>query len=122
MRFKSLIAIALTVCFVCTLCACEYNPDTTKETSYTEEHFTANAVVTKYNKDHWYGGYQHHYRMTVSVYCEEYNLSKNFEETVSGMWINSALWDLKEGQTIKVVIYKRTYSDHVSTWIERISA
>lgn len=122
MRCKSLVLFVLIACLFCALCACERKQTTTKHSSYTEEHFTANAVVTKYNKDHWYGGYQHHYRMTVEVYCEEFNLSETFEETVSGMWINSTLWDLQEGQTINVIVYQRQYNDHTTTCIERIVA
>ena len=121
MRFKPLLLCFLVMINI-VLCSCEPVDYTPSTPSYTEEHFVVDAVVTKYNVDHWYAGYQHHYRMRAEVYCKEYNLSKTFEETVSGMWINSPLWELEEGQTVKVIVYKRQYEDHSQTWIERISS
>ena len=122
MRLKNTILCILVLSILLLTCSCQHENTHMKESVYNEKRVISEAVVVKYNKDHWYGGYQHHYRMTVEVYCKEFELSKTFEETVSGMWINSLLWDLKEGQTINVLVCQRIYNDHTSTWIERIVA
>ena len=77
------------------------------------ETFSAQALVTSYDEHHWYAGYAHHYRYTVRVTCKEYNLSKTFEDTVSGMWASSKLQGLKKGQIVKVTVVKETRGDEV---------
>ena len=77
------------------------------------ETFSAQAVVTSYDEHKWYAGYAHHYRYTVRVTCKEYNLSKTFEDTVSGMWASSKLQGMKKGQTVNVTIVKETRGEQV---------
>ena len=86
----------------------------------TRETIIADAIVESYDENHWYAGYAHHYKYTVSVYCKEYNLRKTFRDQVSGMWVTSNLAGLKKGQTIQVEIIKETTGTNVRMYINKI--
>ena len=113
--------IILLVFLVTILASCDTTvslPSTPKLIS--REEIVATAVVQDYNEDHWYGGYQHHYKFSAKVYCKEYNITKTLVDEQSGMWITSKIKGLKKGDTVDVVVVKTTYDTHTITEIVRI--
>ena len=65
--------------------------------------------MTDISHNHWYAGYAHHYKTEVTVYSEEYNLTKTLTEEASGMFNNMKHWDTQEGDIIKVKLYTWMY-------------
>lgn len=118
-NMKKLIIFTIIICcFFVT--GCEKFPMPTERETTTREIITSTAIVESYDEHHWYAGYAHHYRFTVNVYCEEHNIRKTFEDTVSGMWVKSSLQDLKKGTVVNVEIIKETTGDKVTTYLHAI--
>ena len=115
---RYVILIIVICCFLFT--GCEEFPMPTEREPSIRETIMSTAIVESYDEHHWYAGYAHHYRFTVKVYCEEYNLRKTFEDTVSGMWISSSLQGLKKGTVVNVEIVKITTGNNVVTYINAI--
>lgn len=67
------------------------------------------VVVTDVNQAHWYTPYKHNYRVDVTVYSEEYGLTKTLTECASGMFSNIRHWNTQKGDIIKVVLYSWVY-------------
>ena len=44
------------------------------------EDFEVQGTVTNVDTHHWYAAYAHHYRISVTVYCESLNLSDTIEK------------------------------------------
>lgn len=67
------------------------------------------VVVTQISHNHWYAGYAHRYKVSVTVYSEEYNLTKTLIQEGSGMWGVPSHWNTKKGDIIKVRLYSWVY-------------
>lgn len=108
MRKLSIICVIMVLLLV--LASCD---EVTPREPIVRETFTAKAVVTSYDEHKWYAGYAYHYRYTVRVSCQEYNLTKTFEDTVSGMWASSNLQGMKKGQVVTVTIVQESRGDKI---------
>lgn len=120
---KTLVIISIVISVLLALTGCEEFPMPTERepvepTVRTE--IISPCIVKSYDERHWYAGYQHHYVFTAEVYCEEFNITKKFEDKVSGMWINSDLLGLKKGDVINCVIIKETKGDITKYYISKI--
>lgn len=92
----------------------------TQSNKTTQEQFTVQCEVVEYYKDHWYAASAHRYRMSVKVYCPELDMYATFEDTASGMFISSKLWDLKKGDIIDCVAVRHTDGEHTRIWIDHV--
>jgi hypothetical protein len=63
------------------------------------------VVITDITQDHWYTPFVHHYKVTVTVYSEEYNLTETLSAEGSGMIGAPKHWSARKGDIIKVVLY-----------------
>ena len=62
------------------------------------------AVVTEVNQKHWFAT-THHYVLDVTVYSEEYNLTKILTEQGSGAFGTPEHWSIQKGDTVKVRLH-----------------
>lgn len=60
--------------------------------------------VTSINKHHWFAS-THHYKVDITVYSEEYNLTKTFNNYASGAFAVIPGWDYEKGDIIKAELY-----------------
>ena len=121
---KKLFVIIITVLSILLLLtSCDEFPMPTERepaVPTTKEVIIADAIVEAYDENHWYAGYAHHYKYTVTIYCKEYNLRKTFRDQVSGMWVTSDLAGLTKGQIIQIEIIKETTGNNVTMYINTI--
>lgn len=117
------------VCFIIVICimlfsSCDQNNTNSNSlnnnSGYHVESFEVEAIVTDAQTDHWYSGKMHHYRISVSVYCEELDLSETFIEEVAGMFINTPLWGLEKGDAVIVVAKQKITSTSKQTWLDHV--
>ena len=111
MKIIKAICLLMCVLFVFGLCGCEYEPQTNKPKPEQPHLYwkDIDVVVTQIDHNHWYAGYVHHYKVTVTVYSEEYNLTKTLTQEGSGMFGAPQHWDTQKGDIIKVKLYSWVY-------------
>lgn len=119
LRYKILFVIVL-IAICCSFVACEDVSLPKTPVVLSQETIYSTAVVKSYNEDHWYSGNAHHYKFSVHIYCEEYNMSKTLTDQANGMWITSDLKGLKKGDVIKIKLIKKTYETHTTITIDSI--
>lgn len=115
--------LSLLICIVLLLTSCssktvqpDYSSNSTAITSTTE----VVAVVRDKEVKHWYAAYVHHYDIKMTVYCEAFDLSATFNDHVSGMWIDSVLFDANIDDKVIVVVKTQTVNGNSKTWIDSI--
>ena len=119
LRYKIVLFIVL-IAMCCLFVACDNVSLPKTPVVLSQETICSTAVVQSYNEDHWYSGNAHHYKFSVHIYCEEYNISKTLTDQANGMWIMSDLKGLKKGDIIKIKLIKTTYETHTTIVIDSI--
>lgn len=61
------------------------------------------VVVTNVDRRQWFA-ITHHYVLDITVYSEEYGITKTFSSQGTGMWRPNH-WDAQKGDTITAILY-----------------
>ena len=100
--------ISFVLCLTCifSLVGCSYEPDPNyvppeRPHLYWKD---IDVEVVSVDKHTWFATV-HRRVAKITVYSEEYNLTKTLTYEVQGMWVNNPAWGCKEGDIIKAQLY-----------------
>jgi len=103
---RNIICLVLTICVIMSLSACSFEQDP-NYTPPEQPHLywkDIDVEVTNVDKRQWFATV-HRRIVNITVYSEEYNLTKTLTYEDSGMWINNPAWEYKKGDVIKAQLY-----------------
>ena len=128
---KKIIIILMLICIGITLTACGGNNSggggyvppvnaPSKEQIYS---FDVQAIVTDIQIVELNTAQEWGYDVTITVYCEELNLTKSFTENLRGTEYNSVFMDLKINDIITIVAKKKVaYGQVQDVWLDRVGS
>lgn len=103
---RKVICFLLIICTIVSLSACslEKNPNYVPPEQPHLYWKDIDVEVTNVDKRTWFATV-HHRVVNITVYSEEYNLTKTLTYEDSGMWVTNPAWEYEKGDIIKAQLY-----------------
>lgn len=103
---RKVICFLLMICAIVSLSACSLERDPNYAPPEQPHLYwkDIDVEVTNIDKRQWFATV-HRRVVNITVYSEEYNLTKTLTYEDSGMWVTNPAWEYKEGDVIKAQLY-----------------
>lgn len=103
---RKVVYLLLAICTIISLSACSFERDPNYVPPEQPHLYwkDIDVEVTNIDKRQWFATV-HRRVVNITVYSEEYNLSKTLTYEDSGMWITNPAWEYEKGDIIKAQLY-----------------